>query len=114
VIMEGGEFTHTDIRPFKVSTATASIQENELEAGYSLFPNPTAGLVTLGFTLEEAGLVEVRVTDLLGQMVTTTSTGAAPGQGNIVMDLSALAAGTYFVNLHAGGMLATRKVTIAR
>jgi hypothetical protein len=114
VIIEGGEFTHTDIRPFKVSTATASIQENELEAGYSLFPNPTTGLVTLGFTLEEAGLVEVRVTDLLGQMVTTTSTGAAPGQGNIVMDLSALAAGTYFVNLHAGGMLATRKVTIAR
>src|SRR5690606_36370131 len=85
------------------STAIADVQK----ANFELYPNPTDGMVTLRGDLE--GKAEIRVLDCAGRLVSekrTQGNGAEP----MLVDLSALAPGTYAVQLHTEDAVTTRMV----
>ena len=97
-----------------MSHVTTSIGENELDRGLSVFPNPTNGLVYLDVELENAAQVNYQVFNALGEVVRTESRSTAAGGQRFTMDMSDLESGLYYVNVQAGAMRATRKVTLTR
>lgn len=111
IISEGAEFGGVDKAPFETGLAT-TIVENKLENGLSVFPNPTAGQLTVRMDLPSATVVNMTVVNVLGEVVSQQAQGFGSGAQQVTMDLSDLAQGSYFLNIVADGMTATRKVTI--
>jgi hypothetical protein len=74
-----------------------------------LFPNPGSSTVTLRFEIAQAGQVQVRIIDQLGNTLETqTWEMDAVGLHEMEHDISALKPGVYFYEITAGGK-ATRK-----
>lgn len=113
IVAEGGEFGGVDKASFQTGAAVG-MEENILDSGFSVFPNPSNGLVNLQFELPNASTVQFVVTNLLGGRVLEHTAGASVGAQQISLDMSDLADGSYFVSLQADGMVATRKVTLTR
>ncbi|MCB0771173.1 MAG: T9SS type A sorting domain-containing protein [Flavobacteriales bacterium] len=111
IVAEGAEFGGVDKAPFETGLAT-TVVENVLENGLSVFPNPTAGELTVRMDLPSATVVNMTVVNVLGEVVSQQAQGFGSGTQQVTMDLSDLAQGSYFLNIVADGMTATRKVTI--
>jgi uncharacterized lipoprotein YddW (UPF0748 family) len=76
-------------------------------------PNPSAGPVTVPFTLADAADVTLRVVDVLGREVAVLIDGALPA-GPHTATWQPTAAGTYLVVLDDGRQRATRRVAVIR
>lgn len=111
IISEGAEFGTVDRAPFETGLATGLV-ENVLENGFNVFPNPTSGQLNVTMDLPKATVVNMTVVNVLGEVVSQQANGFGAGAQQVTMDLSGLAQGSYFLNIIADGMTATRKVTI--
>ena len=104
-----------------VGTYTFTLQRTVSEAGgpdvraaalSAPRPNPAAGAARLTLDVPAAGDVSVRVVDVLGRTVQTLHRGTtAAGALPLIVDTSALAAGTYTVVARIGDRVLTRRVT---
>lgn len=110
-IVTGGSFDEVDVKPYKTSVA-AAVEENVLENGLAVFPNPTEGRLNVTLDLPGAAQVGMTLSNILGAIVMQDTRSFMGGSQTITLDLSSLAQGTYTLNLVADGMTATRKVTI--
>jgi uncharacterized repeat protein (TIGR03803 family) len=72
---------------------------------FLLFPNPSSGLITI---LSPSVIDVIKVTDLLGRIVYTSS----PKESRVSLNLND--AGMYFVTLTSGSQTATSKIIISR
>ncbi|MCB0659225.1 MAG: T9SS type A sorting domain-containing protein [Saprospiraceae bacterium] len=82
---------------------------------FGLFPNPTSTNVQVHFNLKHAGQVNINILDLTGRFVRTITNGVlAPGNHDVLADLSGLQPGLYLVQLRENGMNATRKLIKAQ
>lgn len=113
IVTEGGEFGGIDKAPFKTGVAVG-LEENLLDQGLSLFPNPTNGLLNINLDLPATTTVQFAVMNALGQTVHEQAQGFGPGAQQTVLDLSDLANGTYHLVIRSENMVATRKVTLTR
>lgn len=89
-------------------------QANALDRRLTLYPNPTDGQMNLSFDLPSAATVRFTVLDLAGKQVLTATRGFGSGEQRHSLDLSALPAGSYLVQVQANDLTATRKVTVSR
>lgn len=112
-IITGGQFDDIDIEPYKTAMSTA-VEENLLENGLAIYPNPNNGRVNVNVELPAATLANISVTNVLGAVVYQATRQFNAGAQTSELDLSSLADGTYSLNILADGMTATRKVTITR
>ncbi|MBO2010782.1 T9SS type A sorting domain-containing protein [Hymenobacter negativus] len=84
--------------PFALATA----QARALAAQVQLYPNPTAGAVTLALAgLRAQGAVALEVVNVLGQVVLARTALVSQGAVREVLDLRALPAGVYTLRLRA-------------
>lgn len=112
VIISGGAFADVEVSPFLVNEAVG-IDENALASSLSIFPNPTNNNATVSFTLADAQEVTIEVFNLLGSVVISNNLQrVAAGQHLEVLDFNSLNAGIYYVNITAGEMVATQKLTV--
>jgi glucose/arabinose dehydrogenase len=84
-----------------------------------IVPNPSAGPVDVEFALPRDGNASLRVFDSAGRVVAMLATGArAAGRHRLAWDGTGVhgpvAAGVYFVELRANGVVRSRRVVIAR
>lgn len=89
------------------NTVTARIAP---EYSVTLFPNPTAGLITVEIGGGYAAIPEIRVFDVLGKSLNVPQ--SALNQNAIQLDLSAFGRGTYLVKIRLGNELLLRKVQV--
>lgn len=76
-------------------------------------PNPTAGRVTLSYTLPEARHVALAVYDAVGRQVVVIDEGMrAAGSYDVTWEASALAPGAYVVRLQAEEEAQVRRITV--
>lgn len=90
-----------------ITLGAVNVAETVSDAAVNLYPNPTNGVVTLnlnGFN----GQAHIEVLDMIGQQVAQRNT-AAPQE---VIDLSALAAGTYIVRVRDNEHEVVRRVVL--
>ncbi|MEZ4800885.1 MAG: T9SS type A sorting domain-containing protein [Flavobacteriales bacterium] len=87
-----------------------SIDENEEPNNWNVFPNPTSDIVTLQIEgMNYHTEVEIKVLDMQGREVmhlSPTSDG-----GNVILDLSNLSVGSYFITARADEKVYTKLVT---
>jgi hypothetical protein len=81
----------------------------------TVYPNPSAGAVTVTLTLAEGGEVRVGVFDVLGREVAVLHEGAlVAGEHRLRFDGSVLRAGVYVVRATGSGIAVTQRVTLVR
>lgn len=85
-------------------------QSNEAATDLNAYPNPTANEVVLDFDLEAAAQVEIYLTNLLGERMTTFESGYRDaGQQQAVLQLNVVP-GTYFLTVNVNGELRTTAI----
>ena len=87
------------------ASVVTSIAPAPVKNSFIIYPNPSKEQVTI---LSPAIIDEIRVTDLLGQIIYTST----PKQNNLTLSLSEQ--GMYFVTLISNGQIATRKLIIVK
>jgi hypothetical protein len=85
---------------------------------YSLsqnYPNPFNPYTKIEFKIPQAGLVSLKIYDLLGREVKTLiNEEMQSGKYNIDFDASALASGVYFYALNAGEFISSKKMVLLK
>lgn len=95
--------------------AFVGIEETSLVNGISIFPNPVSSKSTVDFNLTENNEVTVKVVDQIGQAVMVESLGKLQaGNQSYTLDASSLSSGLYFVELHVGNGVVTRKISVTK
>ena len=80
-----------------------------------LYPNPFNPVLIIDFDINQAGLVEVKISDITGSMVKTVYEGfEGAGKHQINWNSENLPSGVYFVSLQAGGNSLTKKVVLLK
>jgi hypothetical protein len=80
-----------------------------------LYPNPFNPVLNIDFEINQAGLVEVKISDISGSMVKTVYEGfEGAGKHQISWNSEILPSGVYFVSLQAGGNSLTKKVVLLK
>jgi hypothetical protein len=79
------------------------------------YPNPFNPSTTINYSIPEAGNVEMKVYDILGNEVATLVNEAkAPGIYSAVFDASSLASGIYIYKLKTNNFLQTKKMILMK
>jgi len=81
------------------------------EVAIGVFPNPTADVVNVSLTTQEATDISVSLISVNGQLMMTSSRQVF-GQSIVSMNASALPKGIYFVKVQTAEGIATKKVII--
>jgi hypothetical protein len=113
-----GHGVRTSVDPAASVPGAFSLEQN--------FPNPFNPTTTLRYTVggvvakgsgvgSDAGHVRIAVYDLLGrEAALLVDEIEAPGTYTVTFDASALASGTYFCRMQAGGFVQVRKMVVAK
>jgi photosystem II stability/assembly factor-like uncharacterized protein len=100
-------------------------EENEIEveinslpfeyALYQNYPNPFNPTTTIKYSVKEAGVVSLKVYDILGKEIATlVNEIKTPGEYTTTFDASLLSSGIYFYTMQAGGFSATNKLLLVK
>jgi hypothetical protein len=99
---------YTNQRPTGVENKTSVPLSYRLEQNY---PNPFNPSTKIEYSTTSAGIVTLKVFNLLGQVVQTlTNEKQEAGNHFIVFDASKLSSGIYFYQITAGKFVATKKM----
>lgn len=89
------------------------VQENELVESFNVYPNPTANVINVVYDLATASNVTLDVLNIVGARVMSLDFGTqSAGEQRTQLDLSALEAGMYLVNVTVGDRVVTSRVTL--
>lgn len=78
-------------------------------------PNPFNPVTTISYSLSRAGMVSLRVHDILGRVVATLADGyQTPGLYKVTFNAENLSSGVYFSTLTAEGQSVTRKLLVVK
>jgi len=88
------------------------IEEEMVEEGFRLYPNPTNGTTTLFINLRKTTRGSIVVYDIMGKRVYGDFLNLNPGANRVGLNLSELSAGIYTVQLSFRNGISTRKLLI--
>ena len=97
-----------------LSAQTVAAHEPLLDqTSFFMYPNPTSEQVNLRYVMENAGEVSLRVVDLQGKVVHAENHGKqTTGPHELSVDLNAVPAGLYMLQLQAGESKAIRRLQV--
>jgi hypothetical protein len=102
---------------YKVTSTNVGISESQLEGatlGQSI-PNPTNGLTTIRYTLENAGDVQLDIFDVTGKLVMSFDRGQQnAGNHQVEFDAANLQAGVYFYTLNVNDNKISRRLVVTK
>ncbi|HEY0976513.1 MAG TPA: T9SS type A sorting domain-containing protein [Flavobacteriales bacterium] len=90
------------------------LDDEMLERGFAVFPNPTANILNVKFELPSSGTVQMVVTNVLGEQVLVSNKGFGSGAQRTTLDLSGLDQGMYYLTLISGDKRSTRAVSVTK
>ena len=77
-----------------------------------LFPNPAKDNASVLINLKANTTVDLKIMNLIGGVVKTTSYSAVNGENELSLNLEGLSSGIYLVNIKVGGASSTKKLII--
>jgi hypothetical protein len=87
---------HTFINVAGAGTQTASVGASSVQAQFALFPNPARGFLSIELPDKTSRIREIVVRDVMGRV---TMTSSVTTNARVMLDVSALAAGEYIVQV---------------
>lgn len=104
----------TTMRNLVLSTFTASAAENKLPE-ITVYPNPSADVLHIGFEHTGNQTVSVRISDLSGKTVIDSGQlTSAPGWNTHEIDVTVLRNGNYLLHMSSDGRETVKSITIRR
>lgn len=94
--------------------STADVEEQELSKNIMLFPNPAQDFITIQTNAFDASEISLKVYDILGNSVADNLYSHNAGVKQIVVNLSSLERGLYFITLNTGKHSVTKKVILTK
>ena len=89
-----------------------SLDENEFINNFSVYPNPADNEANVRFSVQNNQSVNVKITNLVGQVVQSTNVNAQSGQNLVVMPTASLKSGVYMIEVTANGMKQVKRLVI--
>ncbi|MBM3186291.1 MAG: T9SS type A sorting domain-containing protein, partial [Bacteroidetes bacterium] len=89
---------------------TVSILENDMQASYTLAPNPTNSSSSLSIEANVSGEAFITITDMSGKQVSVAKASLLAGENTINLATENLNFGVYFVNVDFQGATKTMKL----
>ena len=107
-----GWFTSNGFTGIKQATAGVPGEFSLSEA----YPNPINPSTTVRFSLPQAGIVSLKVYNVLGQLVKTVVDNLTMGKGQYEyrIDMNGISSGVYYYTLHQGSQQITKKMVLLR
>jgi cytochrome oxidase Cu insertion factor (SCO1/SenC/PrrC family) len=94
---------------------TVGVSENTLLESFNVYPNPTVNVINVAYNLNAASNVTIDVLNIVGARVMNLDLGTqSAGEQLTQLDLSALEAGMYLVNVTVGDRVVTSRVTLSK
>ncbi len=111
-----GQFESLDIDVTVSQTNSLSVEENEKEADlFQNFPNPSNGMTTVKYSLQNEANVTFEMIDVTGKKVISTFEGKKnPGVYSLEINTADLNSGIYFYSILVNGNKITKKMTITK
>jgi len=108
------EFGDFDGNVFTPAFKAGSVGKNTgmIEEEFTVYPNPSHGLVTISSNRNDTGMIDVKVTDQVGKTVFVQSEIKISANGRHTFDLSQLTQGIYFLTIADGAQSFVKKVVI--
>jgi len=91
---------------------TVSINDNEENAGFVVFPNPADDATTIKFNVQSADDALVTVSNTLGETVYSSSEKLTAGVNTIQINTAAFINGIYFVSVQHNGTSSTSSFVV--
>lgn len=95
------------------SGGTASVEENVLN-NLNIYPNPFSTFATITFENGTATATEIKVTNMVGQIVVNEYLGEVAGTQTFELNGNDLEAGIYMVTVKAGNKTTTKRVVLSK
>jgi hypothetical protein len=97
----------TGVTPEKLGPVSYSLSQN--------YPNPFNPSTTIKFSIQNTGLVSLKIYNMLGQEVATIiNSELKPGSYSYSFNASRLSSGVYFYSLNAGSFNQTKKMMLLK
>ncbi len=115
---DGISYVAGGTRPFVFAaeaeyTITTGVGDNPVDiAGIALYPNPATEIINYEFGIDNSADIEVKIFDITGQMVFSKPDNVGPGRQKVVVNISTLNPGIYFVRLIVNHQVADAKKLI--
>jgi len=93
---------------------TFSINEDELNVGVSVYPNPNNGSFTIKLSSEENENVRMQIRNIIGEVLFAEEDLNINGEFVKVIDLSSYAEGIYFLVLENNNKILTEKIVVQK
>jgi|GEM_PF-2690558 len=90
-----------------LSAAVTSTKTPLALSGLKVFPNPATDLLRIGFSTEQAGNYELRITNIAGQLLNRQEYQVVNGTNLLTTDVSKLVPGLYFATLRTDDQVQT-------
>jgi hypothetical protein len=85
---------------------------------YSLgqnYPNPFNPITQINYSIKEAGLVQLKVYDILGKEIATlVNTNKETGNYSVDFNATQLLSGVYFYKMQSGNYITSRKMLLIK
>lgn len=94
---------------FDISTGISTLAESNI---WQLYPNPTAGMLTIVSKEFNSNAVILKLMDVTGKLLMTQVANGLTKGTLVQLDLSRFASGIYFLNVEMGGNVQQHKVII--
>ena len=90
-----------------------AINDNKAQSiEISVYPNPSSGNFELSFASDYPQMVEINISNVMGQNVLSTAFQANNGMNNIKLDASELKNGLYYYSVSINNHVASGKILI--
>ncbi len=108
--------TDQDKDPYTALTIVKTISQNPVS--YSLaqnYPNPFNPSTTINFSIQKAGLVTLKIYNILGQEVQSiVNDNLKAGTYSYVFDAARLSSGVYFYSINSGSFMQVKKMMLLK
>lgn len=95
----------------QIACPTTPLSTNEIKTlKASAYPNPTNGMVSVSYNLENDAVLTLKITNIQGQLVQQTKADKSSGQQTDSFDLSSLSNGIYFISINTSNGTYTSKL----
>jgi hypothetical protein len=104
-VNQNSAFTAVDSFQTPFIKSTPSLIFNDINAGWTVYPNPTQDVLNVQFTSPEDADVVIRISDLTGRTVKTISTYSIMGNNLIDLSVADMVNGVYTLQVIQKGKL---------
>ena len=113
-IIDMNEIRYLELDTFELSSTSTSIEDNNLNIKFSVYPNPANHSLTVDFYSQDYTKTNFTFTDILGKKVKDFTLNSFSGNNRVNLDISNIRNGVYFINFKNNDIKTTQKIIISR